>query len=164
MRVEGSHLSSLRPSFLILPFVFILDRISKVLIQSHFSAGDGFTLLPGILHFTFVKNTGAAFGLFRGQTPGLILFSVIFIPFLFFPFFRRGFFSAENTSHPAAAEAAWALVAAGAAGNLYDRLRYGYVVDFIDFRVWPVFNVADTAICCGMAALILFFFRKKEAR
>lgn len=54
--------------------------------------------------------------------------------------------------------AAYALVIAGALGNLYDRLRYGYVVDFLDFRVWPVFNVADISISVGVGLIILSLF------
>ena len=54
------------------------------------------------------------------------------------------------------------LVIAGALGNLYDRLRFGYVIDFLDLRVWPVFNVADTSICIGVFLVLLSFFRKGE--
>ncbi len=61
-----------------------------------------------------------------------------------------------------ARQTAWSLVIAGALGNLYDRFRYGYVVDFLDFRIWPVFNIADASICVGVFLVILSFLKRDK--
>ncbi|MBI2095081.1 MAG: signal peptidase II [Candidatus Omnitrophica bacterium] len=77
----------------------------------------------------------------------------------------RGFFASrrpeENPRSLFLNHCAWALVAAGAAGNLTDRLAFGYVVDFLDFRIWPVFNIADAGICAGVLLVILNFSRHR---
>lgn len=132
------------------PAVFFLDRLLKAAVASRFSEGEGFAVIPGIFHVTRVDNTGAAFGMMRGSVALLAAVSAACIAFLAWGMWRT---LAAPRGEPApgfAGLAASALVIGGAAGNLYDRLRFGYVVDYLDFRVWPVFNVADAAICAGV--------------
>ena len=153
--------------FLAVFLVLSLDRATKLWIANRFSEGGGFSVLSGIFHITYVKNTGAAFGIFRQQLPFLILLSTVFLIIFFVYLFRRFFReSSQSQTQPFSMPLtlwAWSLIVAGAAGNLYDRIFYGYVVDFLDFRVWPVFNVADTAICVGVALIFLdSFFNKAE--
>ena len=123
-------------------------------------------MLPGIFHITRVNNTGAAFGMLKGNGLILILISIASIGFLSLYLFQNIFLSRGRQAKPRGIglsnEIAWALVIAGAAGNLVDRLRYGYVIDYLDFRVWPVFNVADASICTGVFLVLLGFFRKRE--
>ncbi|MDP3786586.1 MAG: signal peptidase II [Candidatus Omnitrophota bacterium] len=119
----------MRP-FLIAGIVVIVDQITKAIATTH---------------LTLVRNTGAAFGLFRDQAVIFILISVIAIIFIGFYLIKK------KTSY----YLPLALILGGAVGNLIDRLRFGYVVDFIDLRFWPVFNVADSCITIG--AIILFF-------
>lgn len=140
--------------FLLIPAVFLLDRILKILTVRFLAEGEGFPVIPGIFHVTRVNNTGAAFGILKGQGPVLVLVSILCIAFLAVTLFR-------NTSR-GFAPIAWSLVLAGALGNLYDRIRIGYVVDFLDFRVWPVFNVADVSICLGAFLVALHFFTGKR--
>jgi signal peptidase II len=119
--------------------------------------GGGVEILPGILHLTRVNNTGAAFGLWKNASVFLIWVSVLSVLFILF-------FLHRLLREPAAASSAagWALVAGGALGNLYDRVRFGYVVDCIDLRVWPVFNIADSSICLGVFMILLHVFLKKK--
>lgn len=119
----------MRP-FLIAGIVVIVDQITKAIATTH---------------LTLVRNTGAAFGLFRDQTIIFILISAAAIIFIGFYLIKK------KTSY----YLPLALILGGAVGNLIDRLRFGYVVDFIDLRFWPVFNVADSCITIG--AVILFF-------
>ena len=123
-----------------------LDQVTKYLIQRSFALGDSLPLISGVLHITYHRNTGAAFGLFVGNTLFLAALSVIFIVVTARYLMRR----------PKDAPLAWALtlILSGAVGNVIDRLRLGYVVDFIDFRVWPIFNVADSAITCGVVLIL----------
>ena len=103
-------------------------------------------LIPSILHLTYIQNRGAAFGLLQGHQPLFIGLAVLVIAWLGREMVK------PSTSTPVAWGAA--LVLGGAAGNLLDRVRLGYVVDFIDVRVWPVFNVGDSAITVGVAVLL----------
>ena len=135
-------------SILAIPAVFFLDRFFKILIVRTFPEGGGFAVLPGILYITRVSNTGAAFGMLKHSGLLLVLASAGAIFFLALGLLR------DRNPWP------WALVMAGALGNLYDRLRFGFVIDFLDLRVWPVFNVADISICVGVGLLLLGLVRK----
>ena len=134
-------------SWLIGGLTLLADRLTKQLIVARFHPGQSLPLIPSILHLTYVQNTGAAFGLFKGQQLLFIVISVAVI----------GWISrALLTRPPTAARVTWAcgLILGGAAGNLIDRLRLGYVIDFLDRRVWPVFNVGDAAITIGIVLLM----------
>ena len=100
-----------------------------------------------------------AFGIFAQQHFAFLwIFFVLIISLVFiFNLYRRGFFKSSSRQLPLA------LILAGALGNLIDRIRLGYVVDFLDFRIWPVFNVADSAITIGVALLIWQIFKRKDA-
>ena len=136
----------MRP-WLISGLTLAADQLTKHLIAAAFHPGESLPLLPRVLHLTYVQNTGAAFGLFKGQQLLFIGLSLLVIAWITRQFLAK---------RPLAAPVVWAyaLVLGGAAGNLIDRLRFGYVVDFIDVRVWPVFNLGDSAITIGVALLI----------
>ncbi len=131
----------------LVPAVFALDRLLKSLILSRFAEGEGMPVWEGFFHITRVNNTGAAFGWLKNAGGFLIFVSALSVVFLAVYLWRH--------RKPDASDAAWALILGGALGNLYDRLRFGYVIDFLDLRVWPVFNVADMCICAGVALIIL---------
>ncbi len=99
----------------------------------------------GFVSFHFVQNTGSSFGLLKGFGPYLMWLSVIVLGLILFFFDRVG----PRLQIPVA------MVAAGVAGNLLDRARLGYVVDFIDLGWWPVFNVADACISIGVAWIVV---------
>ena len=136
-----------------------IDQLTKHLVVSSFTPGHSLPLLPPLLHVTYVQNTGAAFGLFKGQQLLFIGLSLVVIGWIVWEFL---------TKPSMAAVLVWgsALVLGGAAGNLIDRVRLGYVIDFIDLRVWPVFNVGDSAITIGVSLLVvhaLFGERHRES-
>lgn len=147
--------------------VIFLDRLTKILVIGRAREAEGFPVLTGVFYITRVNNTGAAFGLMKNSEPWLTTISVLII-FVIATGFIRTFKEARtdrNQDGPASPVSyGWALVLAGALGNLYDRFRYGYVIDFLDFRFWPVFNVADTSICVGVALVILHFFLHSRRR
>ena len=123
------------------------DQLSKIWIRTNLAVGQS---LPevGFLRLTHVNNTGAAFGLFHGQTFPLTIISFIGVAvlLLYAFFFYRRFPWLDNWF-------IWtglSLVLGGTVGNLIDRLRLGYVTDFIDFGFWPAFNIADSAIVVGV--------------
>jgi signal peptidase II len=141
--------------------VYALDRATKWLAEEHLQGGPPIELISGVLRLRFVTNPGGAFGVFGGLTWLFVAVSVLVI----------GVVIVASFELPKRVTAVGlGLILAGALGNLTDRwLRgdgfSGEVVDFIDFHVWPVFNLADSAIVIGAAALFLAGLRApKEAK
>ncbi|MBU2573264.1 MAG: signal peptidase II [Elusimicrobia bacterium] len=140
---------------LIVLAVFAIDRIAKALALRHLLFKP-VEVLP-FFSLTYVENTGVAFGMFRDNNAFFIVFSIALIGGLLV--FRR-----KLPASGLAARAGIALVLGGALGNLYDRLAYGFVVDFFDFSFFPaVFNVADSAITAG-AGLLAIGINRREGR
>lgn len=122
--------------------VLFLDQFSKYLVILYLAPWESIAILPGVLYLTHVRNPGAAFGILANWTGLFILVSLLLIGAVLL-FWRRILTLSRSF------QLALALEVGGAIGNLIDRLRFGQVIDFIDFRVWPVFNVADMAIVIG---------------
>lgn len=119
-------------------------------------SGTSTAVLPNIFHLTLVENRGIAFGLFQGFDP--VLFSVITVSI--FLLMIWGF---RTPPAQVRIQGGIGLVLGGALGNWIDRVRLGAVVDFLDFRIWPVFNLADTAITIGVGLFLLDLLRKRRA-
>lgn len=134
----------------------IIDRVTKIFFTDLLAYGESIPIIPNILHMTLVHNTGIAFGLFKDQGLVFIIIPVIAIALLVFNiyYYRQ---NDEALSRPYIV--GFSLILAGAIGNLIDRIVYGYVIDFIDFRIWPVFNVADSAITIGAVIIAIKCFR-----
>ena len=134
------------------------DQATKLLICASLDPADSIPLIPSVLHLTYVQNTGAAFGLWRGYRGVFVLVSVIIAAWVFLELLQR-----RDRRWPI--PLGLSLVLGGALGNLVDRVRVGYVIDFLDVRVWPVFNVADSAISVGVGLLLLsqtVFWRRRS--
>ena len=138
--------------------ILLIDRLMKYYVELTMLPGESIPVVPPFFHITFVLNPGAAFGIFRDQQ-WLFLITAFVFSFAFLVFYERLRRSGSLIHYGSVA------LAAGAVSNLIDRIRLGYVVDFFDFRVWPVFNVADIAIVIGTAAVLwALFVQKKEIR
>ena len=124
-----------------------VDQVTKHVVATTFAPNDSLPLLPSILHLSYIRNTGAAFGLFKGQQDLFILLSAIVVLWIAWELVVRPSASPRILT-------GCALILGGAVGNLIDRVRFGYVIDFIDLRVWPVFNIADSAITIGLGLLL----------
>jgi len=154
----------MRLYFAILLVLLGLDQLSKYLVLAHFDLYEVRPIIPGLFNLVLVTNKGAAFSMFASVDSPL----------------RHYFFVAVNsTAFVGLTIAAWkmhaqhrlyrvalSMIAAGAVGNLIDRLRFGAVIDFLDFYLgsyhWPAFNVADSAICVGV--ILLFTMNVIELR
>ena len=141
-------------TFLVASILFILDRVTKIVAVSNMSYGQSIKILPNIFHFTFVLNNGTAFGLFKGANSALAVLSVLVITLIIF-------YVLKNKA--VANSLALGLILGGAIGNLFDRMRFGYVIDFIDLHLWPVFNVADSCITVGAVLLFVMIIRGEDA-
>ena len=140
---------------IIAAFVVVLDQISKLWVRSHLELYETIPLV-GCLSLTSVRNTGSAFGLFANQAFLLILVAIVGLVTILL-FYR--YLSKSNIL----GVSALGFIFGGAVGNLIDRLRFGYVIDFVDVRLWrdfhwPAFNVADSAITVGSIVLAVFIF------
>lgn len=137
--------------------VLIIDQITKWL-ASIFLLEDAVVIIPYFLSLSYVKNTGAAWSMF--QNNGTLL-GVLGILVLLLIFASRKRLNLEDSRN----QISYGLICAGIAGNIINRLAFGSVVDFIDFQVkhlhWPVFNIADSAICAGVLLYFLFTFYPK---
>ncbi len=111
-------------------------------------------ILPGIFHLTFLRNPGVAFGLFRGYSlPIALVTTAVVIGLLVSAACREKKVLSVNV--------ALGLIFGGAIGNLIDRVRFGGVIDFLDFRIWPVFNVADSCITIGAVLMAWNLLRRR---
>lgn len=149
--------ASVLPLLLWATGVVALDQLTKWLVMADFYLHESREVIPGFFHLTYITNTGAAFGLLAGEKTmlrqaffigvAMLALAVIILTYRHVSAQGRLFVHAIG------------LIAGGAVGNLIDRLRFGAVVDFLDFFVkgyhWPAFNVADAAITIGVGLFIL---------
>ena len=139
-------------SFLV---ILLLDQLVKYYVELTMLPGESIPVAAPFFHITFVLNPGAAFGIFRDQQ-WLFLATAVVFSGAFIVFYERLRRSGSLIHYGSVA------LAAGAVSNLIDRIRLGHVVDFFDFRIWPVFNIADIAIVLGTAAVLWALFVQKR--
>ncbi len=150
MQKESERRSGWRRSaalFLIALLVAAADQLSKNWIRSNLLVGQSY-FETGFFRITHVNNTGAAFGLFQGQS--FILTIVGMAGIAIFLVYTLVIYRGAPFLDSMLNRAALGLVFGGTLGNLIDRLRFGQVTDFIDFSFWPAFNIADSAITVGV--------------
>ncbi len=145
------------PTLILIIFIIGIDQLSKFYIQSVLVLGKSVPVLADIFHITYILNPGAAFGILEHQR---LLFIVVATALLL------GVLCFQNRlkKEPLRMRLGVALLSGGAMGNLVDRIRLGAVVDFFDFRIWPIFNVADIAIVLGVGLIVwaAFLTTKEE--
>lgn len=127
--------------------VVILDQFSKYIVVENMALGESIPIIEEVFHLTYILNPGAAFGMFAHNRLFFIAIAVVVIGIIIWA--RR-----EILASPWEVKSGCGLFLGGAIGNLIDRARQGLVIDFFDFRIWPVFNIADIAICIGVGLII----------
>jgi len=132
--------------------VILLDQLTKVIVVKTMSLNQSIPLIKNILHLTYVTNTGAGFGIFKNMNSILIWITIVVIGAIFYYY--------DKIPKKTMPQLCTGLILGGAIGNLIDRVFIGHVIDFIDFRVWPVFNIADSAITIAVIGLLIYFWRK----
>lgn len=127
--------------------VLSLDQLTKFIIINNLSVNQSIPVIKGIFHISVVHNRGAAFGILKNQVPFLILTAIITVALIYLSLRK------DRQKIKLSEKIPLALILGGAIGNLIDRVFFGYVIDFLDFRIWPVFNIADSAITIGAVML-----------
>jgi signal peptidase II len=161
----SSKLQGRLPYLFLVVATLVLDRWTKSWIQSRFDLNESATVIDGFFNITYVRNTGVAFGIFSSvSSPAKSLLLSIFTAFAAIIVIT---YSVRSPARNRVLQIALALILGGALGNLYDRLAYKYVVDFLEFYVgsyhWPSFNIADSAISIGVALLALEIIRNESS-
>lgn len=144
--------------FLIISVILSLDLLTKFLATKHLLLNQPLPVIKGVFYLTLIHNRGAAFGILKNQT-ALFIFTSLFAVLLIYSSLKKN----KTYKKLTLASVSLAFILGGALGNLIDRLWLGYVVDFLDFRIWPVFNVADSAITVG-AVLLGWSILKTETK
>lgn len=144
------------PIVLLALAVIVIDQLSKDYIETHMTIGMSVPLIQDMFHLTYILNPGAAFGLFEHQTAFFIIIAISMV-------LGAVYFYPKIPQQYRLLRFGTGLMVGGAIGNVIDRIRTGYVVDFFDLRVWPIFNIADMAIVCGVGCIIFtIVFMYKE--
>jgi signal peptidase II len=145
-------------------FLFGMDRGTKALVVRRLPLYESVPVVKGFFHITHVANTGALFGLLAGIASPLRGLVFITVPVLAIALIL--FFQIRSREGDLLTQLGLSLILGGALGNLYDRIRFGHVVDFLDFSVaghhWPAFNIADSCICLGVFTLVLDLYRREQ--
>ena len=144
--------------------VLVLDQLTKIYIVSRFSLYESVSIIEDFFHITYIRNPGAAFGIFAGSAAAFripFFLTISFVAIVGMLFFYKTV--TENLLR-----IALSLILGGALGNMIDRARLGEVIDFIDVHWysnhWPAFNVADSAITVGVGLMIIDMFLKEKMK
>ena len=132
--------------------IILIDQITKFLIKTNFKLNESLPLIKNIFHLTHIHNFGAGFGILQQQKWILVFISIIVIGVIFYYFERI-------KEKEILLQVLVGFILGGTIGNLIDRLSYGFVIDFIDFRIWPIFNFADSFVTLGVIGLIIYLWK-----
>lgn len=134
-------------------FVMVIDQLTKFVVRKYVPIGEEITLIPHVFSITYVKNTGALFGLFKDSTTTIAMISVIVM---------GGVIILEKSINLPLKEIYLGLILGGIGGNFIDRVFLKYVTDFLYLHHWPVFNIADASIDIGLALFIFTYLKYGE--
>ena len=142
--------------FVLIALVLVLDQLTKWLVRAHFLLGESYDVIDGIFSITYIENKGAAFGLGEGNAFVFILVAVLVSVIMIYYYKKqeKNFWLSLGVS----------LILSGAWGNLIDRVMKSSVTDMFNFHIWPVFNIADIAVCLGCLFLIIYVFKEPNHR
>lgn len=137
-------------------FITLLDQVSKIWVQRNMDLMESIPVIKGIFHLTYIHNPDSAFGLLKFPNTVFVIVGIVVI--IFIVFILRKKIAQKNRM----VFFSLMFILGGSLGNMIDRLRVGSVIDFLDFRIWPIFNIADSALNIGLFLLIVHFLLHKE--
>ena len=142
--------------FYLIAIIWLLfDQVSKYYVMNHFVLGESLPVIQNVFHFTYIINRGAAFGMLTNQRWFFLAVALVFI-------IVYGIYRKQVNNGPLVLRMGSALLISGAIGNGIDRYILHGVVDFFDFRIWPIFNIADIGICIGVVCIIYYLLTSKH--
>ncbi len=144
-----------KKTYIVIFLIIIIDLISKILVTKFMAPNQSISIIKNFFFITYVKNTGVAFSMLEGNIFFIIILT-FFIVWLIFRYINSRILNSIECF-------SYGLIVGGALGNLFDRIRLGYVIDFFDFNIigynFAIFNVADIAIVVGVFLIIVFSIR-----
>lgn len=142
--------------FYLIAIIWLLfDQVSKYYVMNHFVLGESLPVIQNVFHFTYIINRGAAFGMLTNQRWFFLAVALVLI-------IVYGIYRKQVNNGPLVLRIGSALLISGAIGNGIDRYILHGVVDFFDFRIWPIFNIADIGICIGVVCIIYYLLTSKH--
>lgn len=132
--------------------IIIIDQITKYIAKSNLELNQSIPIINDLFHITLTTNTGAGFGLLRENNSLILFITIIILGFILFYYDKFPKKGKEQISI--------VLIVSGALSNLFDRIFLGHIIDFIDFKIWPIFNIADVSITLGVIYLIFYYMKK----
>ena len=142
--------------FYLIAIIWLLfDQVSKYYVMNHFVLGESLPVIQNVFHFTYIINHGAAFGMLTNQRWFFLAVALVLI-------IVYGIYRKQVNNGPLILRVGSALLISGAIGNGIDRYILHGVVDFFDFRIWPIFNLADIGICIGVVCIIYYLLTSKH--
>lgn len=143
---------------ILIGILVLIDQITKFLVKTKIVLESSITLIPNFFELTYVRNDGAAFSILEGKTWFLILITLVILAFIIIYSFKNKIKHAEKII--------LSILTAGIIGNLIDRILYGYVIDFLSFKIinydFPVFNIADILVCVGCFIYIIYLIKEDK--
>ena len=139
--------------FLSALILIFLDQLTKFIIKNSLKINESIPIIKNIFHITYTINTGSFFGILKGWQLPIIFFSIIVIGFIFY-------YLDKIKEKEKLLQIFTGFILGATIGNLIDRLIFRHVIDFLDFRIWPVFNIADSFITVSVIFLIIYFWKK----
>ena len=134
----------------------IIDIVSKIIVVNNIAFNESVNIINNFLSITYVKNTGVAWSIFSGRSYMIIVISLLIIGGIIWYIFN-------NKPNSNIERVSYGVILGGAIGNFINRIKYGYVIDFIDIKIfnynYPIFNLADTFIVIGVILLIIYAWR-----
>ena len=141
--------------YLIAIIWLVLDQVSKYYVMNHFAIGESVSVIQNVFHLTYIINRGAAFGMLTNQRWFFLV--VAFILIIVYAIYHK-----KVNRGPISLRIGSALLISGAIGNGIDRYVLHGVVDFFDFRIWPIFNIADIGICVGVVCIMYYLLTSEH--
>jgi signal peptidase II len=153
---------SLVLDIIVIILLIALDQFTKYLAVVHLEGKESIVIIPKVLELTFLKNSGAAFGILQNQKVFFVMIAIMILVVIAYVLFRI-----PNEKKYIIMQVILVMIASGAAGNMIDRIRNDYVVDFISFVIinFPIFNVADIYVTVStilFIVLFLFYYKEKD--
>ena len=143
--------------YFLIPFLGLLiaDQAVKHLVRTTMVQGQSIPIIENIFHITYIENPGAAFGILANQRRLFLILTAVIVGVMIYLY-------CSLSNKKSLTAISLGIVVSGAIGNFIDRFMQGTVTDFLDFRIWPIFNIADIAICVGLALICYFIIIKGE--